>query len=280
MPAVFCGKGAELGLRKKIDLWVAGRAGASRGGTESRPRLGSHHHPAHGKLQPGAAWIANRCCPGRCPDVSPPGRRGKNCLAGAPVSSRSRPGTIPSRPSSRSVITDWHGKKKKRETETAGPIRRDRSNGSRPTGATLEKRPCGRVDGPERARTGFAVDSPPRPQLQLHREGFSRKAPSPALRGLPTDAVRVGGRTHHRGEWERTAWLMHGFPHDRALFNTAMSAFPEGERNGKKKTRETVGPIHRDVSPGTCPRAASALKEDWNATRPMGRHRAPGGRDR
>ena len=178
MPAVFCGKGAELGLRKKIDLWVAGRAGASRGGTESRPRLGSHHHPAHGKLQPGAAWIANRCCPGRCPDVSPPGRRGKNCLAGAPVSSRSRPGTIPSRPSSRSVITDWHGKKKKRETETAGPIRRDRSNGSRPTGATLEKRPCGRVDGPERARTGFAVDSPPRPQLQLHREGFSRKAPA------------------------------------------------------------------------------------------------------
>ena len=146
---------------KKIDLWVSGRAGASRGGTESRPRLGSHHHPAHGKLQPGAAWIANRCCPGRCPDISPPGRRGKNCLAGAPVSSRSRPGTIPSRPSSRSVITDWHGKKKKRETETAGPIRRDRSNGSRPTGATLEKRPCGRVDGPERARTGFAVDFPP-----------------------------------------------------------------------------------------------------------------------
>ena len=178
MPAVFCGKGAELGLRKKIDFWVAGRAGASRGGTESRPRLGSHHHPAHGKLQPGAAWIANRCCPGRCPDVSPPGRRGKNCLAGAPVSSRSRPGTIPSRPSSRSVITDWHGKKTKRETETAGPIRRDRSNGSCPTGATSRKTPVrarGRPrTGPDGLRGGFF----PRPQLQLHREGFSRKAPA------------------------------------------------------------------------------------------------------
>ena len=146
-------------------------------------------------------------------------------------------------------------------------------------GQHLEKRPCGRVDGPERARTGFAVDFSPSSAATPQR-GVLTESSSPALRGLPTDAVRVGGRTHHLGEWERTAWLIHGFPHDRALFNTAMSAFPEGERNGKKKTRETVGPIQRDVSPGTCPRAASALKEDWNAYRPMGRHRAPGGRDR
>ena len=56
-----------------------------------------------------------------------------------------------------------------------------------------ENRPCGRVDGPERACTGLEVGFSPHPQPQIHAE---TPAPSPVCRkhGAPADA---GGYCRH-----------------------------------------------------------------------------------